>query len=107
MTTIKRDDYTDLKNELEKAPEVEPEELAEQIKCLDGEQFDVNEQRCLPCTHYGLVWDSQYKICKQMLKEDIAKQKQDHILSDVKTDKLKIIFDTNDNIIGFLDDTEF
>jgi len=37
-----------------------------------------------------------------MLKEDIIEQKDDNI--DIKTDKLKILFDTNDNIIGFLDD---
>ena len=37
-----------------------------------------------------------------MLKEDIMDEKDDHI--DIKTDKLKILFDTNDNIIGFLDD---
>ena len=102
VTTIKGDDYIDLKEELEGSPEVEPKEIAEQIRCLEGEQFDVNEQRCLPCTHYGLVWDSQYKLCKQMLKEDIMDQKDDNI--DIKTDKLKILFDTNDNIIGFLDD---
>ena len=102
VTTIKGDDYIDLKEELEKAQEVEPKEIAEKIRCLEGEQFDVNEQRCLPCTHYGLVWDSQYKLCKQMLKEDIIEQKDDNI--DIKTDKLKILFDTNDNIIGFLDD---
>ena len=102
VTTIKGDDYIDLKEELEKAQEVEPKEIAEKIRCLEGEQFDVNEQRCLPCTHYGLVWDSQYKLCKQMLKEDIIEQKDDKI--DIKTDKLKILFDTNDNIIGFLDD---
>ena len=101
VTTIKGDDYIDLKEKLEGSPEVEPKEIAEQIRCLEGEQFDVNEQRCLPCTHYGLVWDSQYKLCKQMLKEDIMEQKDDHI--DIKTNKLKILFDTNDNIIGFLE----
>ena len=36
-----------------------------------------------------------------MLKEDIIEQKYNHI--DVQTDKLQILFDTNDNIIGFLD----
>jgi hypothetical protein len=104
VTTIKKDDYTDLKQKLEGSPEVEPEGLVEKIKCLDGEQLDVNEQRCLPCTHYGLVWDSSYKLCKPMLKKDIIEQKRDHV--DVKTDKLQIIVDTNDNIIGFLDENE-
>jgi len=49
------------------AETLSPRETAhviETINCLDGEQYDTNSKRCLPCSHYNLEWDSEAKMCK-------------------------------------------
>ena len=56
----------------------ETQTITEQIKCLDGEQYDLNEKRCLPCTYYELIWDSEYKQCKPILKTEFLKQKKEY-----------------------------
>ncbi len=61
-------------DKIDSAVVMTPQETAKVIKdlsCLSGEQFDVSEQRCLPCTHYNLIWDPIYKKCKAMVKSDI------------------------------------
>ena len=80
ITVIKQDDSSVLDKVLELSPVISKQETDEIIKglqCLDGEQLDPNENRCLPCTHYGLVWDPEHKVCKTMLKEEILKELDD------------------------------
>jgi hypothetical protein len=76
----------------------------DKLKCLDGEQYDVNEKRCLPCNMYGLVWDKESRSCKIMLKEDIVKEREENIKRDIYLKKLKIVQTEDDNIIGYLED---
>jgi hypothetical protein len=63
----------EVKEELEKVEEIPSEKVLEEITCLDGEQFDINSKRCLPCSHYNLVWDDQFKKCKIELSPEIGK----------------------------------
>jgi hypothetical protein len=100
-------DKKDLINELNKAPIISDKQtidIVEKLKCLDGEQYDVNEKRCLPCTMYGLVWDFNTKSCKIMLKDDIVKEQEQKLLKrDLNLQKLKIVQTENDDIIGYLE----
>jgi hypothetical protein len=72
--------------EASEIPAESEREIMEQVdkKCLDGEQYDVNSQRCLPCTYYNLVWDRETNKCRIDLKRNI------------------LITDKENNIIGFL-----
>ena len=110
VTSIKKSDYASLQEKIKSAPEIKKEEekeILEKIQCLDGEQFDVNENRCLPCTYYGLVWDPEYQVCKPMLRKDISKEKEKHLISDtIGMDKIQLLVDTRDNLIGYMSDDE-
>ena len=65
----------------------ETKRILDELRCIDGEQFDVNQKRCLPCSHYNLVWDPLYKMCKIAIK--------------LPSDDI-IIVDDNDEIIGYM-----
>ena len=82
----------------------EQDKIIKQLKCLDGEQFDTNENRCLPCSHYNLVWDPKQNICKPMLKEEILKEQEKSILSKgMELSPLKLLTDSKNNIIGYME----
>lgn len=49
----------------------EVNDIIDTINCLDGEQYDINSKRCLPCTHYNLEWDNESKMCKIRIKNPI------------------------------------
>jgi hypothetical protein len=72
--------------EASEIPAESEREIIKQVdkKCLDGEQYDVNSKRCLPCTYYNLVWDKETNKCRIDLKRNI------------------LITDKENNIIGFL-----
>ena len=102
------DEHKDLIEQLKKSPiipEKEKDELIKNIKCLDGEQFDSSENRCLPCDYYGLIWDVENKLCKPMMKEDILKEQQKHLEQSKFPDssKLRIVETDKNDIIGYLD----
>ena len=107
ITVIKQDDSSVLDKVLELSPVISKQETDEIIKglqCLDGEQLDPNENRCLPCTHYGLVWDPEHKVCKTMLKEEILKEQDKNLLSDgFILNKLDIMSDEKGNVVGYLE----
>jgi len=107
VTVTSLEDRNDLIKELEQSQIISDKEkldIVEKLKCLDGEQFDINENRCLPCTKYGLVWDSETKSCKTMLKEDILKEQEKSLSKkDMDLYKLKIIQTENNDIIGYLE----
>jgi hypothetical protein len=76
-------------SEVEKAEKIPPEseeEVMKQLdaKCLEGEQYDVNTKRCLPCTYYNLTWNSETKKCRVDLKRNV------------------VVTDGNGNIVGYL-----
>ena len=104
---IKDEDINDMEEKIRVSPmikEDEKEKLVEQMKCLDGSQWDVNEKRCISCDKYGLVWDSEYKSCKIMLREDIEEeQRHKNIESDYDVIKLKVVEDNKGVIIGYLE----
>ena len=84
----------------------EADKIIKQIQCLDGEQFDSMENRCLPCTHYGLVWDSEHKVCKPMLKQEIIKEQDKNLFeSGLVLNGLDVVSDEKNNIIGLLEKT--
>jgi hypothetical protein len=101
---IKSVDVKGMEDKLVESPVIESEDIIKKIKCLDGSQFDVNENRCISCDKYGLVWDPEYMACKIMLKEDIKK-----IVRSVEDDddytkvKMKIVIDNKDKILGYLE----
>jgi hypothetical protein len=107
VTVIKSEDSSVLEQVLKESPVISKQETIEILKglqCLDGEQLDSNENRCLPCTHYGLVWDAEHKVCKTMLKEEILKEQDKNLLSDgFILNKLDIISDERGNVVGFLE----
>ena len=107
VTVIKSEDSSVLEQVLKESPVISKQETIEILKglqCLDGEQLDSNENRCLPCTHYGLVWDAEHKVCKTMLKEEILKEQDKNLLSDgFVLNKLDIISDERGNVVGFLE----
>ena len=107
VTVLKSEDSSVLEQVLKESPVISKEETIEILKglqCLDGEQLDSNESRCLPCTHYGLVWDAEHKVCKTMLKEEILKEQDKNLLSDgFVLNKLDIISDERGNVVGFLE----
>jgi hypothetical protein len=73
-------------SEAETIPSESEKEIIEQldVKCLDGEQYEVNSKRCLPCTYYNLIWDSETKKCRVDLKRNI------------------VVTDKDGNIMGYL-----
>jgi len=78
--------------------------IIDKIKCLDGAQWDINEKRCISCDKYGLVWDSEYKACKIMLKEEIKKiEKEKELKEDFDVIKLKLVEDNKGKILGYLE----
>lgn len=62
-----------------------------EIKCLDGEQYDINEKRCLSCDKYNLVWDPEYAKCKMVYKEKYE-----------QIEKNIIVVDDKNEIVGYL-----
>jgi len=98
---IKSDDIKSIEDKLMESPIIGSEDIIKKIKCLDGSQWDINENRCISCDKYGLVWDPEYKACKIMLKEDIKKI----IRSEDDDDyiKMKIVIDNKDKILGYLE----
>lgn len=46
----------------------EAEDIIGTINCLKGEKYDANSKRCLPCSFYGLEWNSDLKMCNLKLK---------------------------------------
>ena len=70
----------------------ETKEIINEIKCLDGEQYDINLSRCVPCSDYKLVWDPIYKKCKLMYSEDIKQIE--------KPISFKLLTMDDDSIIG-------
>jgi hypothetical protein len=74
---------------VEQAPisQEETNKIKDELKCIDGQQFDVNTNRCLPCTEYNLVWDPIYKMCK---------------ISLTLPSKDVIIVNEKDDIIGYM-----
>ena len=77
-------------------------DVIKQIKCLDGSQWDINENRCISCDKYGLVWDAEFRSCKIMLKDTIKKIKTDDENDFIKIG-LKVIVDNKDKILGYLE----
>ena len=106
ITIVKPSDFKDLEKSIVDAPvltEKEGDHIIRQIQCLEGEQLDPNENRCLPCTHYNLVWDTEHKVCKPMLKEEIIKEQEKHLLTDgMIINNLNLISDQKNNIIGYI-----
>lgn len=113
VTVINQQDTEPLSETLTQAPVIKTEqqkEIIDQITCLDGEQYDVNEKRCLPCDRYNLVWDPVHKLCKPMLKTDIqslqtqASQTAQESQSSTNnmTESIKLLFNGNDDLVGYL-----
>ena len=104
---IKTEDKIDLDKKIDEAITLSPsesKEIIKQIECLDGDQFDINEKRCLPCSHYQLVWDSETRLCKQMLKDQVSKEKEKEILSsNMVLQGLDIVVNDKNNIIGYIE----
>jgi len=65
--------------------EIDKVTIDEVIKCADGEQYNLNEKRCLPCTAYNLVWDSESKKCQIKLTDGIK----------------EIVVNEKDEVIGY------
>jgi hypothetical protein len=107
ITIIKPSDFKELEktiNQAEVLSEKEGNNIVKQIQCLEGEQLDLNENRCLPCTHYGLVWDIEHKLCKPMLKEEILKEQEKNLLTDgMVINGLQIVSNDKNDIIGYLE----
>ena len=102
---IKTQDKIDLDKKIQEATilsPIESKEIIKQIECLDGEQFDINQNRCLPCSHYQLVWDSESKLCKPMLKDQIFKEKE-ILSSNMVLKGLDIVVNDKKNIIGYIE----
>lgn len=60
--------------------ETEANNIIEQINCLDGEQFDTNSKRCLPCSQYNLEWDDLTKKCIIKIEKPTVVLSGDHII---------------------------
>lgn len=106
VTVIKgshAEEFTKVLNNSPIINQQEQNQIIEDIKCLDGEQYDTNEKRCLPCDKYDLVWDPEHKMCKPMLKDDIIKE-QESKEPEQNFEEVKMLFDTKDNIIGYISD---
>ena len=99
---IKSQDIKSMEETLVESPIIESEDVIKQIKCLDGSQWDINENRCISCDKYGLVWDAEYRSCKIMLKDTIKKIKTDDENDFIKIG-LKVIVDNKDKILGYLE----
>ena len=97
---VKSQDIKSMEETLLESPIIESDAVIKQIKCLDGSQWNINENRCISCDKYGLVWDPEYKACKIMLKEDIKKELEDE---DYTAIKMKIMLDNKDEILGYLE----
>ena len=100
---IKTDDVKIMEDKLVESPIVESEAVIKQIKCLDGSQWDINENRCISCDKYGLVWDAEYRSCKIMLKDTIKKIIKTGDEIDSVRIGLKIVTDNKDKILGYLE----
>jgi hypothetical protein len=102
VTVLKKNELKELEKEIEKSPilsEIEQTEIVKSLQCLDGEQFDVDEKRCLPCAHYDLVWDSETKACKPLLKEDVKIEKGK---SDGEFEKIELVMNKHNEILGYI-----
>ena len=102
VTVLKKNELKELEKEIEKSPilsEIEQKEIVKSLQCLDGEQFDVDEKRCLPCAHYDLVWDSETKACKPLLKEDVKIEKGK---SDGEFEKIELVMNKHNEILGYI-----
>ena len=102
VTVLKENELKELEKEIEKSPilsEIEQKEIVKSLQCLDGEQFDVDEKRCLPCAHYDLVWDSDTKACKPLLKEDVKIEKGK---SDSEFEKIELVMNKHNEILGYI-----
>ncbi len=100
---IKTGDIKIMEDKLVESPIVESEVVIKQIKCLDGSQWDINENRCISCDKYGLVWDAEYRSCKIMLKDTIKKIIKTGDEIDSVRIGLKIVTDNKDKILGYLE----
>lgn len=101
---LKDEDISSMEKILTESPIIESKEIIEKIKCLDGSQWDVIENRCISCDQYGLVWDQEYKSCKIMLKNDINKmQLESEVKDNYNTVKLTIVEDNKGSILGYLE----
>ena len=100
---IKTGDIKIMEDKLVESPIVESEAVIKQIKCLDGSQWDINENRCISCDKYGLVWDAEYRSCKIMLKDNIKKIIKTGDEIDSVRIGLKIVTDNKDKILGYLE----
>ena len=100
---IKTGDIKIMEDKLVESPIVESEAVIKQIKCLDGSQWDINENRCISCDKYGLVWDAEYRSCKIMLKDTIKKIIKTGDEIDSVRIGLKIVTDNKDKILGYLE----
>jgi hypothetical protein len=90
ITGVPQINVEELEQEFKDKPAMSEEEankFKDELQCIDGQQYDVNTKRCLPCTDYNLVWDPLYKVCKVSLKLPS---------NDV------IIVDEKDDIIGYM-----
>ena len=67
---------------------------------ISSEDENVLIYYCRNCGHEDTEL-TKNNICVSKTQLKKSEQKYNHI--DVQTDKLQILFDTNDNIIGFLD----
>lgn len=106
VTVIKGSHTDEFLKTLDNAPVITKQhqnQIIEEIKCLDGEQYDTNEKRCLPCDKYDLVWDPEHKMCKPMLKEDIIREQKEKE-PEQNVEEVKMLFDTGNNIIGYIAD---
>ena len=83
IITKSEKDMIDLKEMIKKSPELSEKEtvgIIKELKCLDGEQYDVHYNRCIPCDKYDLVWDPEYSKCKMIYKEEEVNNKKNIIL---------------------------
>lgn len=107
LTVIKPEDSISLEKHLEISNVISKEhsdEIVKEIQCLQGEQLDPNDKRCLPCTYYNMVWDVEHKMCKPMLKETIKREQDENLLlRGITLNKLDIITDDKNNIVGYMD----
>ena len=98
---IIEDDKSELKSDLDGATimsKVQINDILGQLRCLEGEQYDITKNRCVPCNMYNLEWDSKLKKCKINLnKENIIPLNNNKNQFDMPV----LVMDENDNIIGF------
>jgi hypothetical protein len=84
VVDVSQDVTNTLQSEIDaaKTTAIDKEQLLDEFDCAKGSVFDVNEQRCIACEQYNLVWDAEFKKCKLAIK------------------RLMLVVDEENNILG-------